>query len=132
MRTFLTLLLALFAGNSYASWQLIDKNSEYELYINSNSMVKTSQGFRFTWLYNYYEQNRAGTRRSGYYTYQSFGFDEEINCVTKESRLFSSSPYSGPMGIGLIKLNSMNAQWMSVYHKNKGTSIQTIFSKLCR
>jgi hypothetical protein len=132
MKKIFALLLVLFANNSYANWQLIDKNSQYELYINSNSMVKTTQGFRFTWLYNYYEQNRSGTKKSGYYTYQSYSFDEEINCLTKESRLFSSSPFSEPMGRGLITVNTMNGKWMSVYHKIKGAGIQTIFSKLCR
>jgi hypothetical protein len=132
MRKLPTLLIVLFASNSYANWQLIEKNSEYELYINSTSMIKTNQGYRFNWLYNYYKQNSGGTRRSGYYTYQSFGFDEEINCLTKESRLFSSSPFGGPMGRVLIKVNTMDAQWMSVYHKHKGTGIQTIFAKLCR
>ena len=132
MRRILALLLVLFANNSYANWQLIDKNSQYELYINSSSMIKTSQGFRFNWLYNHYEKHRAGTKRSGYYTYQSSGYDSEINCLTKESRIFSYSPFSEPMGRGLIKVNTLDAKWISLYHKHSGAGIQTIFSKLCR
>ena len=132
MKLLVGLSLALYSLTGFANWQLIDKNSEYELYLKSSTLVKTQNGFRFTWLYSYYKQNRGGTKRTGYYNYQSFGYDEEINCRTKEARIFSSSPYTGRYGTGLIYTKNMSAQWMPVYHKNKGVGSQTIFEKLCR
>ena len=132
MNKFIVILFAFFVGSSHASWQFIDKHPDYELYINSNTLTKTAQGYRFTWIYSYTKPIRLGTRKTGYYDALSFGYDEEINCSTKEVRLFSSSPYSNTMGRGLIKTNTMNPQWMSVYHKNKGEGIQKIFAKICR
>jgi hypothetical protein len=131
MRSILVLILLFNVNFCYANWVLIDKNAEYELYVFKPSILKTNQGFRFTWLYNYYKENRAGTRRTGYYSYQSYGFDEEVNCVTKESRLFSSSPFSYPMGEGLITINTMNPKWESVFGDRKGAGIKSIFSKIC-
>lgn len=128
---FLFFLLTLLSSNVYADWQLVDKNSEHELYIDSSTLRRTSQGFRFTLLYNYDKPVPYGGRRDGYYSYQSYGYDEEVNCVTKESRLFSSFPFSGSMGKGLIKTNNINADWSSVFDKKKRSGIQSIFSKLC-
>lgn len=131
MKIFFALLFYFNVSFCYAKWVLIDKNSEYELYVLKPSIVKTEQGFRFTWLYNYYKENRGGTRRTGYYSYQSFGFDQEVNCVTKESRLFSSSPFSYPMGVGLITINTMNAKWEPVFSEQRGAGIKSVFSKMC-
>ena len=131
MKVLVALFLSLSISVCHANWVLIDKNSEYELYIHKPSILKTDQGFRFTWLYNHYKEYRTGTKRSGYYTYQSFGFDEEVNCVTKESRLFSSTPFSSPMGVGPIKVNTMNAKWEPVFGERKGAGIRSVFSKIC-
>ena len=131
MKILVALFFSLGVSVCHANWVLIDKNSEYELYVFKPSILKTNQGFRLTWLYNYYKENRAGTKRTGYYSYQSFGFDEEVNCVTKESRLFSSTPFSYPMGQGLIKVNTMDAKWEPVFGERKGAGIKSVFSKIC-
>ena len=131
MKILVALLLSFSINVCYANWVLIDKNSEYELYVLKPSIVNTNQGFRLTWLYSYNKEYRSGTKRSGYFTYQSYGFDEEVNCATKESRLFSSTPYSYPMGVGPIKVNNMDAKWEPVFTDRKGSGIKSVFSKIC-
>lgn len=129
------LLIFLFGGlilssNCLADWQILDKNDEYELYIESNSVKHSGNIVAVTWMYNYYKQNRMGNRRTGYYKYQSFSFDEELNCSTNEHRLFSSSPYSYAMGNGLIKVNTMSGKWQPIGTRHIG--VQKVYSVLCR
>lgn len=129
MKIHFVLLLIFCSFNSSASWQLIEKNSEYEMYIENNTIKKNGSIFSVTWIYNYYQQNRSGTRKTGYYNYQSYSFDEEINCATKESRLFSSSPYSNAMANGIISTKNFNPKWEPI--TGLGGS-KYVFSYLCR
>jgi hypothetical protein len=48
MKIFVALFLSLGFNVCHANWVLIDKNSEYELYIFKPSISKTNQGFRLT------------------------------------------------------------------------------------
>jgi hypothetical protein len=129
MKKILLLIFLAISLNSAAEWKLIEKNSEYELYVESNSVSRKANLITATWMYSYYKQNVIGTKRTGYQNYQSFSYDDELNCATKERRLFSSSPYINAMGIGRLYTTNMNANWMPI--DKFGSGPMSVYAFLC-
>ena len=128
---FIFVLLITTAGNlQAANWQLIDKNSEREVFFDRATLQKTISGYRFTWLYNYYEQNSGGTRKRGYYKYQSFSFEHEINCKSGEARQFSASPFAKAMGVEMIYKKETTQTWSMISETQSG--LKSAYEILCK
>lgn len=116
----------------YADWVLIKRDNKVNVYIDDKSITKGIEGIKVNWIYNYPEKHRAGTKKTGYYEYQSYSFVSEYNCSERQSRLYSSTPYFEAMAQRPVLTKIFEPKWERVGGSYESIGDIVVFEYVCR